>query len=143
MMQCYKSPPSAIARMQGGGCHNKDASADYFASVCATWVPLLPDARHCLLLKLLMGEKVNLGPVKSASSLVMPSGKKERMATVKMERGVATVKKESNMVEIETTNMRKVAGNNDVVDLSQNQPKKSRPAADEDVEVVQINTYCY
>jgi hypothetical protein len=90
-------------------------------------------------LKLLTGEKVNLGPVESASSLVTPSGIKERMVTVKMERGVATVKMESITVEIETTNKRKVAGNDDVVDHSQNRPKKSRPAADEDVEVVQID----
>jgi hypothetical protein len=85
-----------------------------------------------------MGEKVNLGPVESASSLVTPSGKKERMATVKMESGMATVKMESITVEIETTK-RKAVGNDDVVDLSQNRPKKSRPVADEDIEVVQID----
>jgi hypothetical protein len=87
-------------------------------------------------LQLATGEKVNLGPVEPASSFVAPSGKKERMATVKMETGMATVKMESTTV-VETTK-RKVAGNDDVVDLSQNRPKKSRPVADEDVEVVQI-----
>jgi hypothetical protein len=88
-------------------------------------------------LQLAMGEKVNLGPVESASSLVTPSGKKEWMAIVKTETGMATVKMESITVEIETTK-RKVAGNDDVVDLSQNRRKKSRPVADEDVEVIQI-----
>jgi hypothetical protein len=82
---------------------------------------------------------VNLGPVESASSFVTPTVKKERMVTVKMER-MAAVKMESISVEIEATK-RKAAGNDDVVDLcSQNLTKKSRPpAADEDVEVTQID----
>jgi hypothetical protein len=90
--------------------------------------------------KLATGEKVNLGPVESPSSLVTLSGKKERMATAKMENAMATVKMESTTFGIETTK-RKAAGNDDVVDLSENIPKKSRPVAarHEDIEVVQID----
>jgi hypothetical protein len=68
--------------------------------------------------KLSTGEKVNLGPIESASSFVTLTVNTERMVTVKMERVT---------VEIETTK-RKAAGNDEVVDLSQNMTKKSRPA---------------
>jgi hypothetical protein len=142
MTQCYKSPPSsAVGRMPGGAvAPPKKPPPTTFPPVSA------PPGYHyyemhgiAYFLNLATGEKVNLGPVESPSSLVTPSGKMERMATVKMENGMATaVKMESIAVEIETAK-RKVAGNDDVVDLSQNRPKKtSRPVADEDVEVVHI-----
>jgi hypothetical protein len=143
MTQCYKSPPpsSAVARMPGG------AAALTRKPPPPTTSPVsVPPGYHyyemhgiAYFLQLATGEKVNLGPVEPASSFVAPSGKKERMATVKMETaGMATVKMESTTTVVLETTKRKVAGNDDVVDLSQNRPKKSRPVADEDVEVVQI-----
>jgi hypothetical protein len=141
MTQCYKSPPpsSAVARIPGGA-----AAPTRKPSPPTTSPVSVPPGYHyyemhgiAYFLQLATGDKVNLGPVEPASSFVAPSGKKERMATVKMETGMATVKMELTTVEIETTK-RKVAGNDDVVNLSQNRPKKSRTVADEDVEVVQI-----
>jgi hypothetical protein len=148
MTQCYKSPPSsAVGRMPGG------AVAPPRKPPPTTFPVSAPPGYHyyemhgiAYILNLATGEKVNLGPVESPSSLVTPSGKKERrMANVKMENEMDVVKMESTTSTVgivEETTKRKAAGNDDVVDLSQNLPKKSRPVAaarHEDIEVVQID----
>jgi hypothetical protein len=152
MTQCYKSPPSAVARMPGGAVAPERKPPPTTTSPTTSPPPVsVPPGYHyyemhgiAYFLKLSTGEKVNLGPVDSASSLVTPSGKNERMATVKIESaGMATVKMESTTTAVDTTietTKRKTAGNDDVIDLSQNEPpKKNRVAAHGDIEVVEID----
>jgi hypothetical protein len=128
MTQCY-SPPSgsAIARIPGG-----DAGRE--TNMLASPPPIsVPPGYHyyqmhgtAYFLKLSTGKKVNLGPVDSGSSFVTPP------PIIKKERAI--VKMEPVSSKFGATKRAAVV----VLDLSET--KKSRSAAHDDVEVVEILT---